>query len=264
MPCCNCCKTSSEKHYNELSLHSLSKRRWGNKLFFLYKILNGFFPKYLYWYLTLPSQENYTFRSASTSKTNLSLQEQNLLKRPFFPYCINEWNSLNDDVRNAKSIHIFKKIILFEKKKYSLFFTYDPLGVKLLTRLRLQSSHLNEHKFRHGFGDTVRAMCGCNVEIEDTDLFLLLCHFYSIQRFKLFNNINKADPSFTQLDTKEQVNILLYRYRTNKSNALNQDIIKFVINFLRKSCCFDKPLISFNNDFMCCFYSSGLYDCFML
>ena len=55
-------------------------------------------------------------------------------------------------------------------------------------------------------------MCGCNVEIEDTDLFLLLCHFYSIQRFKLFNNINKADPSFTQLDTKEQVNILFYSY----------------------------------------------------
>ena len=73
MACCNCCKTSSEKHYNKLSLHSLSKRRWGNKLIFFYKILNGFFPKYLYWYLTFPSQENYTFRSASTSKANLSL-----------------------------------------------------------------------------------------------------------------------------------------------------------------------------------------------
>ena len=32
----------------------------------------------------------------------------------------------------------------------------------------------------------------------------------------------------------------------NKSNALNQDIIKFVINFLKKSGCSDKPLISFN------------------
>ena len=88
-------------------------------------------------------------------------------------------------------------------------------------------------------------MCGCNAEIEDTEHFLLRFHFYSIRRFELFNNINKVDPSFTQLDTKEQVNILLYGYPPNKSNALNQDIIKFVINFIKKSGSFDKPLISF-------------------
>ena len=89
-------------------------------------------------------------------------------------------------------------------------------------------------------------MCEYNAEIEDTEHFLLRCHFYSIQRFRLFNNINKVDLSFTQLGTKEQVNILLYGYPPNKSNALNQDIIKFVINFLQKSGSFDKPLTSFN------------------
>ena len=89
-------------------------------------------------------------------------------------------------------------------------------------------------------------MCGCNAEIEGTEHFLLRCHFYSIQRFELFNNINKADPSFTQLDAKEQVNILLYGYSPNKSNALNQDIIKFAIIILKKSGRFDKALISFN------------------
>ena len=73
-------------------------------------------------------------------------------------------------------------------------------------------------------------LCGCNAEIEDTEHFLLRFHFYSIQRFVLFNNINKVD-FFTKLDTKEQVNILLCGYPPNKSNVLNQDIIKFVINF---------------------------------
>ena len=137
-------------------------------------------------------------------------------------------------------------MIVTEKKENSLFSVYDPLGVKLLSRLRLQFSQLNEHKFRHGFGDAVSPMCGRNVEIEDTEHFFLRCHFYSIQIFELFNNVNKVDPSFTQLYTKEQVNILLYGYPPNKSNALNQDIIKFVINFLKKSGRFDKPLISFN------------------
>ena len=121
-------------------------------------------------------------------------------------------------------------MVVTEKKENSLFSVYDPLGVKLLTCLKLQFSHLNEHKFRHGFGDTASPMCGCNAEIEDTEHFLLCCHFYSIQRFELFNNINKVVPSFTQFDIKEQVNILLYGYPPNKSNALNQDKIKFVPN----------------------------------
>ena len=83
-------------------------------------------------------------------------------------------------------------------------------------------------------------MCGYNAEIEDTEHFLLCCHV------ELFNNIKKVKLIFTQLDTKEQANILLCVYPPNKSNTLNQDIIKFVINFLKKSCCFDKPLIRFN------------------
>ena len=62
-------------------------------------------------------------------------------------------------------------------------------------------------------------MCGCNAENEDTEHFLFGRHFYSIQRFELFNNNNKVDSSFTQLETKEQVNILLYSYPPNKSNA---------------------------------------------
>ena len=140
---------------------------------------------------------------------------------------------------NAKSIKFFKKMIGTDNKENSVFSVYDRYGVKLLTRPRLQFSHLKEHKFRHGF-------CGCNADIEDFEHFLLRCHFYSIQRFELFNNINKVEPSFTQLGTKEQVNILLRGYPPNKSNALNQDIIKFVINFLKKSGRFDKPLISFN------------------
>ena len=66
----------------------------------------------------------------------------------------------------------------------------------------------------------------------------------------ILNNIKKNYFPFTQLHTKEQVNILLYGYLSNKSNAFNQGIIKIIINFLQKSDRFDKPLISFNQ----CFY----------
>ena len=76
--------------------------------------------------------------------------------------------------------------------------------------------------------------------------FLLRCDFYSTQRWELSNNIIKVDLCFIQLNTKDQVNILLYDYPPNKSITLNQDIIMFVINFLKKYGLFDKPLISFN------------------
>ena len=103
-------------------------------------------------------------------------------KKTFFPNCINKWNNLNARVRNGKSIHVFKKMIVNKKKENSLSSIYDPLCVKLLTCLRLRFSHLNEHKFRHDFGDRVSPMCGCNAEIENTEHLLLRCHFYSIQR----------------------------------------------------------------------------------
>ena len=50
--------------------------------------------------------------------------------------------------------------------------------MKLLTRLRLNFSHLSEHKFRHGFRDTVDPMCKCSLETVITLHFLLCCTIY--------------------------------------------------------------------------------------
>ena len=53
-------------------------------------------------------------------------------KKSSFPYCINEWNNLKADIRNAKSISIFKKLIVSKKHENSLFSVNDPLGEKLV------------------------------------------------------------------------------------------------------------------------------------
>ena len=94
-------------------------------------------------------------------------------KNTFFPYYINEWNHITVEIRNSKSVSALKKLIKCKKKKKkeenSVFSIYDLLGVKLLSRLRLQFSHLNEHKLRRGFGDTINAMCACASEVETTE-----------------------------------------------------------------------------------------------
>ena len=136
-------------------------------------------------------------------------------------------------------------MIITEKKKNYLFSIHNPVGVKHLTRLRLQLSNLNEHKFRHGFEDKISPMCSCNAEIESNEHFLLRCHFYSSQRLELFDKLNKINSSFFKLSAKDQVNILLYGYSSKKPISLNEDIIKLVINFLIESGRFDRPLISF-------------------
>ena len=201
--------TSREKIYDELGLHSLAKRRWRSKLIFFYKIVNHLLPDYTsihIWTSTLKLSFEITFDFCYKT---LSFKNE-IVQKISFPYCINEWNNLTVEIRNAESVNIFKKSIINEKQEKSLFKAYDPLGVKLLTRLRLQFIHFNEHKFRHGFSDTINPMCSCGTEIETTEHFFLRCHFYSTQRLKLFESLKKVDSNFFNLNEKYQVNTLLH------------------------------------------------------
>ena len=81
-------------------------------------------PNYLYSILDFPSQENYPLRSAFENITRSIPTRTKTFKNSFFPFCISEWNNLATEIRNAKSINIFKKLILKEKKKK--FFVLHP------------------------------------------------------------------------------------------------------------------------------------------
>ena len=218
---------SRTKLYDELGLHSLIKRRWCNNLIFFYKIVNGLLPGYLYSCLDFPSQKNYSLRSVSVSVIKPSLSRTKSFKNTFFPYCINEWNNLTAEIRNSKSVSAFKKLIKCKKKKthYS----------QSMICLRLQFSHLNEHKFRHGFGDTINAMCAYGGEVETTEHFLLRCHLYSPQRLEVFENLEKVDPSFLNLNVKDKVSFLLYGSQSAFSKSSNHEILKFVINYIKET-----------------------------
>ena len=97
----------------------------------------------------------------------------------------------------------------FNLKQKSLFAIHDPAGVKLLSRLRLKFSHLNEHKFRHNFKDPLSPMCNCGSETETTDHFLLRFLFFAINRQKLLNNLLKTDPTLRNLKDKLLLDIIL-------------------------------------------------------
>ena len=161
-------RTSEEKNYDELCLHSLTRRRWGSKLIFFYKIVNCLLPDYFYSYL-------HSLRSAVLSKLRPFSSRTITFKNLFFSYCVNEWNNLKACITNVKSLNVSKIFIVSEKEKKSLFWVYDPLSVKLLTSLRLEFDHLNERKFRHGFKDTLNLLCTCGADVKTTEHFLF--HF---------------------------------------------------------------------------------------
>ena len=55
----------------------------------------------------------------------------------------------------------------------SVFSIHDNNSIKLLTPLRLNFNHLNEHKFRQNFLDTINPISRCGCEPENTVHFLL-------------------------------------------------------------------------------------------
>ena len=197
-------------------------------------------------------------RSASTSAIRPFPSRTISFKKSFFPYYINEWNNLLVEIMNAESINIFKKSSINEKQKNTLFSVYDPLGLKLLTRLKLQFSHLNEDEFRHGFSETIKPMCACGTKIETTDHFFLRCHFYSTQRLELFQNLKRVDSNFFNLNENDQINTLLYGSQTNYSKYGNQEILKFVIAYIKATTRFERSIISNQCELYFC-YSYNIY-----
>ena len=65
---------------------------------------------------------------------------------------------------------------------------YNPLGLCLLTRLRLGVSHLNEHKFNHNFKNHVNPFC--SLEIESTSHLFFHCNHYNNVHSTLLNEVS--------------------------------------------------------------------------
>ena len=96
---------------------------------------------------------------------------------------------LDLDIRNSASLEIFKKQLLnfIRPNSNNVFNVNNPLGLKLLTRLRISFSHLKEHKFKHNFQDSVDPLCSCGNDIESIVHFFLHCPNFITQRQTLLN-----------------------------------------------------------------------------
>ena len=113
----------------------------------------------------------------------------------FFPYCTKKWNQLNNDINKAESIKKLRKTLIkvIRTKENPIFGVSDIYAIKVLTRLRLNFSHLNEAKFRNNFNDTINPTCNCGAATETTIHYLWRYQRYSLQRVELLNVAYKLD-----------------------------------------------------------------------
>ena len=94
-----------------------------------------------------------------------------------FLFTIIEWNKLDPGLRKAESLSLFKTNIfnLIRASPTSFYNCHNPKGLKSITRLRFDLSHLREHESMHSFQDTINPLCNGGLDIESTEDFLLRC-----------------------------------------------------------------------------------------
>ena len=198
--------------YAELSLESLSARRWYRKLLFCYKIVHGLSPTYLTAYIYFASERSHSIRLSTQRHLQEPICRTKAFQSLFFLYCIKIMNGLDPDLRNKDSCKEFKNKAspLIKINTNSISSVHDVYGVKLLSRLRLNFSHINEHKVRHGFKDGTNCTCDYGSAKEKTLHFLLQCQKYQTIRLELLNSIYNLEPKIRKLPNGKLLHLLFY------------------------------------------------------
>ena len=107
-----------------------------------------------------------------------------------------------------------------------IYNVHNPVGLKLLTRLRLGLSHLNQHKFSHNFQDCLNTQT----------------YVYSNIRSTLLNELQSIDINLLNQDNDIVVEVLLYG-STKFDNNQNFRLLSFSIDYILKSDRFSGSLL---------------------
>ena len=200
--------TRREKLYNDLGWESLSERRWSRRIITFYKILNGMAPSCLLDHLPEITA----------------------------PFCINNWNNIDDTIKSLPSLNEFKnKLCKFIRPEKSSFYNIrDSYGIKLLTKIRVSFSDLRDHRYDHKF-NCDNPTCLCGLEDETAVPFFLCCPRFDQLRIAYLGKVSEIVGSdVTVLPNDHLTHILMYG--SNIYNGVsNEAIIIETIQFIKKS-----------------------------
>ena len=100
--------------------------------------------------------------------------------------------------------------------KYKTFSVGHKHSNSILTRFRTGRRDLNLNRFTIGL--STDPSCPCHYKFESSEHFMLDCFLYTVERQKLFDQVEHLIPKFSKFNKKEKFHIL-----TRGVEALNSD-----------------------------------------
>ena len=205
-----------------------------------YKIFKSKSPQYLF--KLIPGKTSSYVRGNAENIPLFNIKN-NFYKNSFFPSSIIEWNNLDPNLLNLGNSGIFKNNILkFIRPKPNIFFNCCNLkGIRLITRLRLELSHLREHKFKYNFQNCLNPLCSCGSSIESTSHFLLHCFILHDKRHTLLSTLNNIDSKILESNDSYLTQTLLFG-STSFDSETNTLVLNATIDYILSTERFEEPL----------------------
>ena len=119
--------------------------------------------------------------------------------------------------------------------KFRHFSNGSKIGNILLTRIRLDRSDLNLHKFIIGHSDTPE--CLCHAKKESSLHFMIDCFIYSNERQILFDLVEQFIPKFQTFNKVKKYEALVMGIHTDNPdyNYVNSNITYAVQSYILKT-----------------------------
>ena len=105
-------------------------------------------------------------------------------------------------MRNSSNLKIFRDSILKFINPFAnrVFNSHNPKRLKFIIKLRIDVSHLWQHKIKHSFQDFLKPICNCRLNIEWTLFYFVHCPIYHIERQTLLSTVRNIDKNLLDLN----------------------------------------------------------------
>lgn len=218
---------------NDLGWDTLANRRSNAKLFLMFKIINGLTPEYLSNLIPPQVQASTTYTLRNRVNFRIPFARTQLMKNSYIPASLRQWNNLDPELRNSRTLPTFKSKIKSKFKPHPLCKLYSTsLGPcsNYQTQLRLGLSKLKSHLFTYSI--IADPSCpNCPIGTKETTLhYLLQCPAFAAPREELFRRLRELLP-LTTINNKKQVQILVHGIPTESLN-LNRQIFSIVHQYI--------------------------------
>ena len=227
--------TSREKLNNELGWENFQTRINFLGLSFFQKIhLHETRPLIKNCMMELDYAKKYLTRSKGGYSPYPSFGSK--FNKSFFPYMSKLWNNLEVSTQ-LMALPDFKEQLKKELKpsKIKHFSKGSKIGNTLLTRIRIERSDLNLHKFTIGHSETTE--CLCHAKQESSLHFLIDCFLYSGERQTLFSLVEHYIPKFSNFSKSKKYEVLVMGIHNDNPEYkhTNTTISIAVQNFILKT-----------------------------